>query len=103
MSFAPDFFDQLAEGCVANIISLTSPPDACRLALVSYMFRSAADSDAVWERFIPRDVQEVVEPSAAAAAACHQLVGLSKKQMFLRLSDIPLLIDGGLKKSLSDR
>uniref|UniRef100_A0A7N0T8H4 F-box domain-containing protein n=1 Tax=Kalanchoe fedtschenkoi TaxID=63787 RepID=A0A7N0T8H4_KALFE len=97
MCFAADFCF-LPEGCVANIISLTTPPDACRLALVSNMFRSAADSDAVWERFLPRDYHEVID----ATAAC-QLLGLPKKQMFLRLSDIPLLIHGGLKSFFLDK
>ncbi|KAL9659677.1 hypothetical protein QQ045_024485 [Rhodiola kirilowii] len=104
MSFAADFC-ALPEGCVANIISLTSPPDACRLALVSNMFRSAAESDAVWERFFPRDYQEVVARSddADAAAAACQLVGPSKKQMFFRLCEIPILIDGGLKSFFLDK
>ncbi|KAL2325287.1 hypothetical protein Fmac_024345 [Flemingia macrophylla] len=43
----------LPEGCVATILAHTTPKDACRLSLVSKIFRSAAESDAAWERFLP--------------------------------------------------
>ncbi|XP_062084245.1 putative F-box protein PP2-B8 [Humulus lupulus] len=36
------------EGCIADIISFTTPRDACRLCSVSTTFRSAAESDTVW-------------------------------------------------------
>ncbi|KAK2650781.1 hypothetical protein Ddye_018270 [Dipteronia dyeriana] len=43
----------LPVGCIAAVISFTSPRDACRLACVSTTFRTAADSDVVWECFLP--------------------------------------------------
>ncbi|OMO88402.1 hypothetical protein COLO4_20279 [Corchorus olitorius] len=46
-----DFTKVLPEECLCMIISLTSPRDACRSALVCPALRSAADSDTVWERF----------------------------------------------------
>ncbi|RZC47454.1 hypothetical protein C5167_040398 [Papaver somniferum] len=85
--------ERLPEGCISDILSLTSPADVCRSSLVSTLFKSAADSDALWERFLPADYQDIISralhpfPSAA----------LSKKGLFYRLSDNPLLIDGGLK------
>ena len=46
--------ERLPEELLAAVISLTSPPDACRAAAVSRTFRDAADSDGVWSRFLPR-------------------------------------------------
>lgn len=45
----------LPESCVAVILSLTSPADACKSSLVSSTFQSASESDSVWERFLPSD------------------------------------------------
>ncbi|KAJ9552822.1 hypothetical protein OSB04_016867 [Centaurea solstitialis] len=89
----PDFFGSLPEGFVANALSLTSPRDACRLSLVSSLFRSAAEWDAVWESFLPEDYQKIM----AAAAEDGGSSSSSKKQLFLRLCDRPLIIDGGNK------
>ncbi|KAI3977805.1 hypothetical protein MKX01_040550 [Papaver californicum] len=87
--------ERLPEGCISDILSLiTSPADVCRSRLVSTLFKSAADSDALWEKFLPADYQDIISrafypfPSAAA---------LSKKELYYRLCNEPLLIDGGLK------
>ncbi|KAK3416080.1 hypothetical protein EUGRSUZ_H01647 [Eucalyptus grandis] len=48
----PDF-SALPEGCIARVVSLTSPADACRLATLSPAFKSACDSDVVWASFLP--------------------------------------------------
>lgn len=97
MVFSADFC-AIPTDCVSKIISLTSPPDACRLALVSNLFKSVSESDTVWEKFLPGDFQEVVGRSDSAADECHCLfLGFSKKQLFFRLSEFPLLIDSGLK------
>ncbi|CAO2205726.1 unnamed protein product [Urochloa humidicola] len=45
----------LPEECLAQAIALTSPRDASRCAAASPTFRAAADSDHVWQRFIPAD------------------------------------------------
>ncbi|KAK7269088.1 hypothetical protein RIF29_21804 [Crotalaria pallida] len=84
-------FNNLPEGCIANIVSLTTPRDACRLSLVSSTFRSAAESDAVWDKFLPSDYQSIVSQSSTAASKCFH----SKKELYLFLSQNPLLIDEG--------
>ncbi|GMH11398.1 hypothetical protein Nepgr_013239 [Nepenthes gracilis] len=94
-------FYALPEGCIAAVISLTSPRDACRMAAVSRVFRSAADSDSVWEGFLPSDYQDVIARSEDGVPAL--LDSLSKKQLYLRLADRPLLIDGGTKSFWLDK
>ncbi|XP_062003902.1 putative F-box protein PP2-B12 [Rosa rugosa] len=79
----------LPEGCIANVIGLTTPPDACRLSLTSTDFKSAADSDAVWDKFLPPDTNEILSRSESAIDA------KSKKELFLTLSHNPILIDDG--------
>ncbi|XP_019054130.1 PREDICTED: F-box protein PP2-B10-like isoform X2 [Nelumbo nucifera] len=84
-------FSVLPEGCISNIISLTSPRDACRLSAVSSVFRSAVDSDSVWERFLPSDYQEILSRSVSPIAFS------SKKDLYFYLTDHPIIIDGGNK------
>ncbi|CAK7340607.1 unnamed protein product [Dovyalis caffra] len=83
-------FNILPEGCVSTILSFTSPLDACKSSLVSTIFQSAADSDGVWERFLPSDCQDIV------SRCMVPLKFSSKKELFLRLCN-SLLIDGGRK------
>ncbi|KAI3943893.1 hypothetical protein MKW92_023815 [Papaver armeniacum] len=86
--------ERLPEGCISDILSLTSPADVCRSSLVSTLFKSAADSDALWEKFLPPDYQDIISralhPFLPAAAT-------SKKELYCRLCDDPFLIDGGSK------
>ncbi|GLT95488.1 hypothetical protein SLE2022_131680 [Rubroshorea leprosula] len=77
--------------CLAAIISFTSPLDACRLSLVSTDFKSAADSDIVWDKFLPADYRSLI-PALPPTT--------SKKELFLSLCDNPVLIEDG-KMSLS--
>jgi len=91
---AIDFFYFLPEGCIAAIISFTSPRDACRLASVSKIFKSAADSDQVWERFPPSDYRDVLRNSDGGLALLNSL---SKKQLYLHLSEHQLLDQSGTK------
>ncbi|MED6149079.1 hypothetical protein PIB30_059078 [Stylosanthes scabra] len=91
----------LPEGCIANIISLTTPLDAIRHSLISRTFSSAAQSDSVWERFLPSDLETILSDS-------HQFSSLiaaypSKKALYLHLSDHPLLIDHGRKSFQLDK
>ncbi|KAE8692568.1 F-box protein [Hibiscus syriacus] len=81
----------LPQDCIAVIISFTSPRDACRLSLVSTTFKSVADSDAVWESFLPSRYQDLIPSSVSFP---------SKKQLYLSLCENPVLIDGG-RMSLS--
>ncbi|KAJ6406111.1 hypothetical protein OIU84_009770 [Salix udensis] len=87
----------LPEGCIAKVLSFTGPTDACRLSIVSSMFKSAEESDAVWERFLPRDYQSIIFTSDSSVL----LASLSsKKELYLRLCEKPIIIDDG-KKSFS--
>ncbi|XP_058770650.1 F-box protein PP2-B11-like [Vicia villosa] len=93
-------FEELPEGCIATILSRTTPVDACRLSLVSNTFHSAADSDAVWIQFLPSDSQFM----DSIISNSPSLVNLpSKKALYLALSDRPIIIDNGLKSFQLDR
>ncbi|KAJ9186083.1 hypothetical protein P3X46_005625 [Hevea brasiliensis] len=87
----------LPEGCVANVLSLTGPLDAGRLSTVSSTFKSAAESDSVWERFLPSEYLSIISGSSDSSLLASSS---SKKDLFLRLCDDPILIDDG-KKSFS--
>lgn len=87
-----DFY-VLPEGCIAAVVSFTSPRDACRFASISKVFKSAADSDAVWEHFLPSDYREILARSSDGGQSL--LDSLSKKELFMRLAETPLLIDDG--------
>ncbi|XP_039032302.1 F-box protein PP2-B15-like [Hibiscus syriacus] len=81
--------NMLPESCVAEILSLTSPSDACRSSLVSITFRSAADSDYVWGKFLPSEYHESVwEACDASFQFC------SKKELYFLLCN-PLLVGDG--------
>ncbi|XP_062109103.1 F-box protein At2g02240-like [Humulus lupulus] len=81
---------QLPEECISLIISLTSPRDACRSALVSPLFRSVSDSDVVWERFLPPDYQKVI-----SQAVVFPQTTFTKKSLYFHLSHYPILIGDG--------
>ncbi|KAE8660209.1 F-box protein PP2-B13 [Hibiscus syriacus] len=81
--------NMLPESCVAEILSHTSPSNACKSSSVSTTFRSAADSDCVWGKFLPSDCHEAVwEACDASFRFC------SKKELYFLLCN-PLLIDDG--------
>ncbi|XP_010269615.1 PREDICTED: F-box protein PP2-B15-like [Nelumbo nucifera] len=83
-------FNLLPEDCVSHILSLTSPRDACRYCLVSTALRSAAQSNVVWENFLPSDFQEILWMSVSPVSF------LSKKELYFSLCS-PILVDGGRK------
>ena len=87
-------FSALPEVCIAGILAWTSPRDACRMSVVSPEFLSAAESDALWQTFLPDDYQEMIGGSSESSA---RLDFSSKKELFFRLCNSPLLIDGGKK------
>ncbi|KAK0582961.1 hypothetical protein LWI29_031591 [Acer saccharum] len=70
----------LSEGCIAAVISFTTPCDACRLACVSTTFRSAADSDVVWDRFLPPEYS-----SCSSSSSSTTWSALSKKELYFRI------------------
>ncbi|KAL1192068.1 F-box protein PP2-B10 [Cardamine amara subsp. amara] len=82
--------NSLPEGCISNIISFTSPQDACVLATVSKTFERGVNSDIVWDKFLPPNYEYVVPRSGDSS---------SKKEHYFALCDNPVLIDDG-KKSL---
>lgn len=76
---------------LAKIISYTSPGDACRLGLVSSVFRAAADSDLVWGRFLSPDYQEFICKSLLLTPSSLKLV--LKKDIYFYLCDHPIVFD----------
>jgi hypothetical protein len=79
----------LPEECVAIMVSLTTPRDACRLSAVSSTFRSAAESDIVWARFLPSDYASLL------SRAVRPVTYTSKRELFFLLSAKHILIDRG--------
>ena len=77
---------ELTEGCISDIVSWTSPKDACRACAVSHTFRAAAESNAVWEKFLPSDYQAIVARSSSSSDSLNLC---SKKKIYLSLSDNP--------------
>ncbi|GMN62513.1 hypothetical protein TIFTF001_031598 [Ficus carica] len=86
---------ELPEECIAHIISLTSPRDACRSSLVSPRFRSVADSDVVWEKFLPSDYKDLISRSVAAETTVLISMAKNKKALYLHLCENPIPIDDG--------
>uniref|UniRef100_A0A5B7BLX5 Putative F-box protein PP2-B10-like n=1 Tax=Davidia involucrata TaxID=16924 RepID=A0A5B7BLX5_DAVIN len=86
-------FHVLPEGCTAKVLSLTTPGDVCRLSLVDKTFLSAAKSDAVWERFLPSDYENIIARSVTPSPTVFSF----KRDLYIHLCDHPLLIDGGSK------
>lgn len=82
-------FDTLPEDCISKVISHTSPRDACVVASVSKTVKSAAQSDLVWEMFLPSEYSSLVVPRSANL--------LSKKEIFLSLANDSVLIEDGKK------
>ncbi|CAN7026540.1 unnamed protein product [Brassica rapa subsp. trilocularis] len=81
--------DTLPEDCISMVIYHTSPRDACVAASVSKTVKSAAESDLVWEKFLPQDYSSLVPP--------RSLDFSSKKEIYMSLADDSLLIDDGKK------
>ncbi|KAF8388370.1 hypothetical protein HHK36_027036 [Tetracentron sinense] len=89
----------IPEGCKSKILSFTSPRDVCRSSLVSSNFRSAGESDIIWEKFLPSDYQDIISSSVSPSP----VVFCSKKDLYFRLCDSPILIDGGNKSFALDK
>ena len=90
-------FSAVPEGCIAAIAALTTPRDACTLAAVLRVFRSAAESDVVWERFLPSDCEAIVARSERGEALLAEIG--CKKELYMCLANRPLLVDGQSKVS----
>ncbi|KAJ3691513.1 hypothetical protein LUZ61_020677 [Rhynchospora tenuis] len=81
--------NQLPVDCLSHVIALTSSRDACASSAVSTAFHSAANSDDTWQRFLPPDYAYML------SRAVYPVEYASKKELFFRLCDRPVLIDGG--------
>ncbi|KAJ6820087.1 F-box protein PP2-B10-like [Iris pallida] len=82
--------ERLSADDISYVLSLISPADACRSAAVSAPFRSAAESDNVWARFLPSDHRDIV------SRAVDPVAFSSKKDLYFLLCN-SILIDGGRK------
>ncbi|KAF3457648.1 hypothetical protein FNV43_RR02306 [Rhamnella rubrinervis] len=85
----------LPEECIAHIISLTSPRDACCCTAVSSKFRSVAESDTVWVRFLPSYWEDIVSRLVSPVKFS------SKKALYFHLCHSPIFIDQGNNKSFT--
>lgn len=93
-------FEELAEGCIATILSRTTPVDAGKLSLISKTFHSAANSDDVWDRFLPPHspfIDSIILQSPSLVKVP------TKKDLYLALSDRPMIIDHGKKSFQLER
>ncbi|ESR45031.1 hypothetical protein CICLE_v10003100mg [Citrus x clementina] len=79
--------------CISYIISLTTPRDASRLSLACPAFKSTADSDSVWEKFLPSDYKEIISNSSSISASSLMITSLSKKDLYFYLCHNPILIN----------
>ncbi|KAL9411204.1 hypothetical protein AB3S75_044906 [Citrus x aurantiifolia] len=85
-----DITNALPVECISHIISLTTPRDACRLAAVSHIFKSAADSDLVWEKFLPSDYKLIISNSVSSSSLS---TSLPKKDLYFHLCHYPIFIN----------
>ncbi|KAF8014288.1 hypothetical protein BT93_H0200 [Corymbia citriodora subsp. variegata] len=81
---------QLPNDLITQIISLTSPQDACRASAVSTSFRSIADSDQVWLKFLPLDRSDLILPQISPM-----------KSLYLHLCDLGVPVGGNQNKIFS--
>ncbi|XP_057425691.1 putative F-box protein PP2-B12 [Lotus japonicus] len=88
---------ELPEGCIADILCHTTPLDVARISVISKIFCSAADSDTIWDHFLPSDYRSIISMSPSLTNAP------SKKALYLALSDHPIIIDQGKKSFQLDR
>ncbi|CAL0321051.1 unnamed protein product [Lupinus luteus] len=93
--------DSLPEGCIATILSCTTPIDACNLSLVSTTFYSASQSDAVWNSFLPNDYTSIISRSVSDTSFISN--SPSKKSIFQALSNRPIIIDNSTKSFQLDK
>lgn len=82
---------ELPEECMSHILSLTSPRDAARSAVLSSEFRSAANSDIVWGSFLPSGFEEIISKLESP------LVFSSKKDLYLHFCNGPFLLKDNTK------
>ncbi|GAY36077.1 hypothetical protein CUMW_279090 [Citrus unshiu] len=77
--------DQLPVECISHIISLTTPRDACISSTVCPIFKSAADLDSVWEKFLPSDYNQIISNSDLYFHLCHNPIIINNGAMSFSL------------------
>ncbi|XP_019180197.1 PREDICTED: F-box protein At2g02240-like [Ipomoea nil] len=82
--------EKLADNCISDIISFTSPVDASVFSVISKRFKTTSESDTVWNKLLPSDIQQILSRSSSSIP-----VFPTKKDLYLSLSDSPILLDGG--------
>ncbi|XP_021839007.1 F-box protein PP2-B10-like [Spinacia oleracea] len=80
----------LPEECISHILSLISPTDVIRSSAVSKQLLSASESDTIWVKFLPFDIDLIISESSTTLDQ-QQLT--SKKKLFLHLCRYPLLFN----------
>ncbi|XP_059652361.1 F-box protein PP2-B15 [Cornus florida] len=88
--------DQLPEDCMARVLSFTTPRDTCQTSAVSSALHAAADSDLLWEKFLPPNYREILSRLVTPVEF------KSRRELFGILCS-PLLIDGGNKSFSIDK
>ncbi|KAF3327934.1 hypothetical protein FCM35_KLT06540 [Carex littledalei] len=88
-----DHFSRLPLDCLMTVMKLTSPKDTCRSAAVNTTFQSVANSDDVWQSFLPDNLSSILD---RAETDVEQLP-VSKKELYLHLCHNWILLDGGTK------
>ena len=70
-----DLFEKLPQECIEEVVWRVGPMEACRLSAVCKRFLSAAESDLVWDRFLPSDYQQLRDRADALPQyeICSQL------------------------------
>ncbi|KAF3325397.1 F-box protein [Carex littledalei] len=88
-----DHISRLPQDCLMTVMKLTSPKDACRSAAVCTTFQLAADSDDLWQSFLPADLSSIIN----RAETDVQLLPVSKKELYLHLCHNWILLEGRTK------
>ena len=79
---------KLPEECMREIVSQLNPKEWCRGCAVSQKFHKASEFDENWVTFLPLDWLTILSKTSV------HLHFTSLKQLYLHLSDNPIIIDG---------
>lgn len=74
---------------LSEILSLTSPMEASRFAVISKGFKASADADTVWDKFLLSDWPEIL------SRAVSPVTYATKKELYLSLCHSPILLNNG--------
>ncbi|XP_010694669.2 putative F-box protein PP2-B12 isoform X2 [Beta vulgaris subsp. vulgaris] len=79
----------LPDECNAHILSLTSVSDVLRSSAVSKQLLSVCESDTVWEKLLPSDLDDILVQSSTPNLVQQFIL---KKNLFLHLCRFPVLL-----------